>query len=286
MIKLLKFYNRLFSFIDRYAFFLKESLLYFFNKKKLNILLKKKNPLISIIVPTFNRSYFLKTRSIRSILKQTYKNFEIIVVIDGSKDDSIQILKNFNDSRIKIFQIERKNKRYPQTAINHWFCGPVFAINHGLKKISGDWIARIDDDEIWSKKHLEISLRKLLETKSEFVSGKRLCKENPTDKRKFMISDHTKKSIYNIKYNEQIGGVNTWVYASYLSFFKANINCWRKDINRVNDTDLIERMLRVGIKVCYTNRATQIGLPREENSSRGSKYYLDNEKKIMKEYNI
>jgi len=286
LIKLLKFYNRLFSFIDRYVFFLKESVLYFFNKKKLNILMKKKNPLISIIVPTYNRSFFLKTRSIRSILKQSYTNFEIIVVVDGSTDNTIQILKSFKDSRIKIFQIERKKKRYPQTAINHWFCGPVIAINHGLKKISGDWIARLDDDEIWGKKHLEISLRKLYATKSEFVSGKRLCKENPIDKRKFMISKHTNKYIENVKYDDQIGGNNTWVYASYLSFFKANINCWRKDINKVNDLDLIERMIRVGIKICFTNRATHIGLPREENGSTGSRYYLDNEKKIMKEYNI
>ncbi len=283
---MIKIYNKFFSFISQNIFFIKESILYSFYKKNFNNLLKKKKPLVSIIVPTFNRSYFLKTRSIRSILKQTYKNFEIIVVVDGSTDNTIEILKNFNDSRIKIFQIDRKIKRYPQTAINHWFCGPVEAINYGLKKITGDWIARLDDDEIWGKKHLEISLKKLIETNSEFVSGNRLSKKYIGTKGIYYIYDHTKPSIHDIKYDVKIGGNNTWVYASYLSFFKANINCWRKDKNKVNDTDLAYRMMKVGVKACFTNKATHIGLPRELNANVGSKYYLDNEQKILDEYNI
>ncbi len=241
---------------------------------------------MSIIVPTFNRSYFLKTRSIRSILKQTYTNFEIIVVVDGSTDNTIEILKNFNDSRIKIFQIDRKKKRYPQTAINHWFCGPVEAINYGLKQITGDWIARLDDDEIWGKKHLEISLKKLMETNSEFVSGNRLSKKYIGTKGIYYIYDHPEPLVHDIKYDVKIGGNNTWVYASYLSFFRANINCWRKDKNKVNDTDLVYRMMRVGVKACFTNKATHVGLPRELNANVGSKYYLDNEQKILNEYNI
>jgi len=84
----------------------------------------------------------------------------------------------------------------------------------------------------------------------------------------------------------KIGGNNTWVYASYLSFFKANRNCWRKDKNKVNDTDLVTRMMKVGVKACFTNKVTHAGLPREANVNVGSKYYLDNEQKILNEYNI
>ena len=154
--KMMKIYNKFFSFISQNIFFIKESILYFFYKKNLNLLLKKENPLVSIIVPTFNRAAMLKKRSIKSILKQTYQNFEIIVIVDGSTDNTIETLKKFNDSRIKIFNIKRNKKRYPQSAFNHWLCGPVEAINYGLKKISGDWIARLDDDEIWGKKHHQI----------------------------------------------------------------------------------------------------------------------------------
>lgn len=284
--KILRIYNKFFSFISQNIFFIKESILYFFYKKNLNTLLKKKNPLVSIIVPTFNRALMLKKRSIKSILKQTYQNFEIIVIVDGSTDNTLEILKNFNDSRIKIFNIKRNKKRYPQSAFNHWLCGPVEAINYGLKKITGDWIARLDDDEIWGKKHLEISLKKLIETKSEFVSGNRLSKKFIGTEGLYYITDHSKPTIYDIKYDVRIGGNNTWVYASYLSFFKANMNCWRKDKNKVNDTDLVARMMKVGVKRCFTNKATHAGLPKEKNANVGLKYYLDNEQNILNEYNI
>lgn len=282
MKKIQKLYNLFFCFFFDNYLFLKEKLYYQVYKKNLNILLLKKNPLISVIIPTFNRAEMLKTRSVKSVLKQSYKNIEIIVISDGSTDNTREVVNSFNDKRIKFYEISRSKKRYPQTAFNHWLCGPVVAINFGLKKAKGDWIARIDDDDIWSKKHLEISLNTLIRNKCEFVSGKRLELIN----NKFKISDHSKQWIYNVNWQTPIGGNNTWVYAGYLSFFEANINCWKKRKNRVNDTDLIARMIRAGIKICYSNKATHIGLPRDKNGLVGSKYYLNNEEKILKKYNI
>ena len=47
------------------------------------------------------------------------------------------------------------DKKYDETIENHWFAGPVNAINKGLEKASGDWIARIDDDDLWTNDHLK-----------------------------------------------------------------------------------------------------------------------------------
>ena len=60
------------------------------------------NLLFSIIIPTYNRATFV-TKSINSFLKQKYKNFEIIIIDDGSTDETRELLKQFNDERIKYY---------------------------------------------------------------------------------------------------------------------------------------------------------------------------------------
>lgn len=62
--------------------------------------------LISVIIPMYNASRFIK-QCVKSILKQTYKNFELLIINDGSTDNSLDICRRFNDQRIKI--INQKN---------------------------------------------------------------------------------------------------------------------------------------------------------------------------------
>ena len=286
MIKLNSLYNTIYCFFLTISFYIKEKILYEVNKKKIKLLLKKDNPLISIILPTFNRSEMLKKRSVISVLRQTYKNFELLIIADGCTDDTEEVVKKFNDKRIKLFKIERSKPRYPQTIENHWFCGPVAGINFGLLKIKGDWIARIDDDDIWTKDHLKSLLDHIVKNKCEFVSSKRLELRDGI----YKIINHKISDIhqvaYNVDYNVRIGGVNTWLYAAYLSFFKANMNCWRKKINKVNDSDLIFRMSKIGIKKCFLDKATHIGLPRPGTKEIGLKTYTKNKDSYLKKYNI
>ena len=76
------------------------------------------------------------------------------------------------------------------------------------------------------------------------------------------------------------------MYASYLNFFRYNINSWRKKINRVNDSDIQERFMKVGIKICYLNKVTCVIKPRPNEKQIGIKAYLENEKKFLKKYNV
>lgn len=92
-------------------------------------------PLVSLIIPTFNRASTIG-RTINSILSQTYDNFEIIVVEDGSEDDTVAILQTFTDKRLRII-------KHP---VNK---GVTAAKNTGLNAIKGEWFAILDsDDEI------------------------------------------------------------------------------------------------------------------------------------------
>ncbi len=101
----------------------------------------KNVPLVSIVIPTFNRALLLK-RAVSSILKQTYQNFEVIVVDDCSSDSTELVLNNFQDKRIKYIRHEKN-------------MGAVVARNTGIRVAKGDFIAFQDSDDEWLPDKLE-----------------------------------------------------------------------------------------------------------------------------------
>lgn len=91
-------------------------------------------PLISVVIPLYNKEKSI-AQSLKSILNQTYTNFEIVVVDDGSTDKSVEVVKNIGDDRIQL--LGQPN------------AGPSKARNTGVKNSKGDWIVFLDaDDEL------------------------------------------------------------------------------------------------------------------------------------------
>jgi glycosyltransferase involved in cell wall biosynthesis len=68
-----------------------------------------KNPTVSVIIPTYNRANLVE-KAIKSVLKQTYQDFEIIVVDDGSTDNAEEIIRGFKDKRVKYIKKYKENK--------------------------------------------------------------------------------------------------------------------------------------------------------------------------------
>lgn len=101
------------------------------------------NPLVSVVIPTYNGSRFIK-ETIQSVLDQTYTNIETIIVDDGSKDNTPDIVKSINDSR--IIYIRQKN------------AGVSMARNNGINISKGDYIAFLDHDDLWLPHKLEKQL--------------------------------------------------------------------------------------------------------------------------------
>ena len=100
-----------------------------------------KNPLVSILMPVYNSEKYLR-EAIKSILNQTFTNFELIIINDGSTDNSLKIIKSFKDNRIKII----KNKGN---------LGLIKTLNKGIDLAQGKYIARMDADDIAMPKRLE-----------------------------------------------------------------------------------------------------------------------------------
>lgn len=105
-----------------------------------------KEPTVSVIIPTYNRARWLK-KSIKSVLNQTYQDFELIVVDDGSTDNTKKVVESFRDERIRFFQ---QTKAFPIKSQ-----GAAAARNIGIKKAKGRLIAFNDDDDLWRKRKLE-----------------------------------------------------------------------------------------------------------------------------------
>ena len=257
-----------------------------------NLYKKDQNDLISVYIPTYNRVNLLMTRSLPSVLNQTYKNIEVIIIGDSCTDQTEIAVSNIIDDRITFYSVPKRYKRYPESVENHWFAGPVAAANYALDCISinSKWIARIDDDEIWLPDHLEKLLAFAQKENYEFVSAGNY--EIRNGMKKEILGNRALSKYYypNIQKENQtspiIGSTSTWLYRTYLKFFKYNQDCWRKDYNKVNDIDLSLRMFEAGVKMGHIGISLITTMPRPGELTVGLDAYLKNKKSTAEKYNF
>lgn len=111
------------------------------------------NNLVTVIIPTYNREKTIK-RAISSVLNQTYKNIELIIVDDCSSDNTEKIIKTIKDERLKYYRLEKNN-------------GACYARNYGIKLAKGKFIAFQDSDDEWLPNKLEKQLNNMRKSNSE-----------------------------------------------------------------------------------------------------------------------
>jgi glycosyltransferase involved in cell wall biosynthesis len=269
------FYDKFFSFYIRLKRFIFDKQTLKNQRSKFSSFYPVSNPLISVYTPTFNRSKILKDRAIKSVLKQSYKKFEYIIVGDGCTDDTKKIVKNIKDKRIKFINIKRK-KRYPDKGkyfMNHWYVGAAIPSNTALKLVKGDWVARLDDWAIWPKNHLRDLLTFAQKNDYEFVTG--ASKLNGKKHRGLNLKYLGIKSQSKVR----LGSHQSFFYRKYLTCFKYCINSWRRKTNKVLDVDLIHRMIVAGVKIGYLDKVVAIIKPRPGNKYINSKAYIEHFKK-------
>ena len=195
--------------------------------------------LVSVVIPTFNRSNLLVSRSVPSILRQTYKNFEIIVVGDHCIDDTESKLKAFNDSRIKFVNLSKRGN-YPKDPYLRWLVAGVAPTNAGAKIASGDWIAHLDDDDEFSEDHLEVLLKYALNNNYEMVYG---------------VGEMETRDGNWVEIGSPIirDGIchSASIFKAYLKCFNYDINSWK--MKEPADFNLWRRMERAGVRMGFLN---------------------------------
>jgi glycosyltransferase involved in cell wall biosynthesis len=227
---------------------------------------KEEAPLVSVYIPTYNRGQLLIERSVTSVLSQSYKHFELIIVGDHCTDNTEKLVSQIGDPRIRFINLPSRKHRYPDEIEIHWLAGGVVPAKKALELVHGKWIARVDDDDIWTNNHLEALLRFAQQGNFEFVSahyeeerfGKRKVKDAPRARDEYFTQRKTPPNDLSPK----LGAPSTFFYRSYLRFVKYNINCWRKSWNRDNNIDLSLRMYYAGVRIGYLDQVVTYILPR------------------------
>ncbi len=228
------------------------------------------DPLITVAVNLYNYDRFIED-CIQSILNQTYKNFELIVIDDCSIDNSYEKAKKFEkkDNRIKVIKLD---KNY----------GIGFAKNEGIVRSKGEYIATLDADDMMTKKSLEIRVKYILKKKVSFVYGDAILFKGPLSlaeayKLKSMKVGSKKwprrlhcPNIYNIHAATVL--MNRDIYSKY-GLYDEDLGCkvdremwWRlfgkKDIDKPKiDSFFINRCLGY-----YRWHSKQVSRKRQKNS--------------------
>ncbi|MGB5419654.1 glycosyltransferase family 2 protein [Algibacter sp.] len=107
----------------------------------------KHMPFFSVIIPLYNKEGYIES-TLNSVLKQSFKDFEIIIIDDGSTDKSLEIISKFEDDRLTLFK--QKNS------------GASVARNNGIEKAKGKYISLLDADDSWYTNHL-LELKKQID---------------------------------------------------------------------------------------------------------------------------
>lgn len=187
----------------------------------------------SIIIPVYNVQDYV-AKCIESIMQQTYKNFEIIVVDDGSTDDSKKIVKNFSDKRIKI--ISKENG------------GLSSARNEGLKHINGDYIWFIDSDDYIEIDALELLYNKIKSEDSDIIVF-RYFDDFITSKKEIIDSISWEK-----KENYPLINVSACVKIFKSSFFLENKFIFKEGV-------LFEDLEMIPFVIAKTNKISFLNIP-------------------------
>jgi glycosyltransferase involved in cell wall biosynthesis len=131
-------------------------------------------PLISVVIPTYDNHALLRERSIPSVLAQTYQNFEVVVVGDAAPEEARVAVESFNDSRITFFNRPYRGP-YPAEPELAWTVSGVPPVNEAVQRATGLWIAPLADDDAFLPDHLEQLLALARRDRLELAYGRAMA---------------------------------------------------------------------------------------------------------------
>jgi glycosyltransferase involved in cell wall biosynthesis len=212
-------------------------------------------PFISVIITCYNDETYV-TRAIESILKQTFKNFEILLVDNNSSDGTLGIIKEYENKFPQLIRVFQEKKQ-----------GCPAARNKGLSEAKGEWIQILDSDDELLPKKLE----------HDYL----LAKGTDVD---FIVSNRVNHRIINnklYKKNKPIETENLWKALLLFRFCSTNsclirkkvlleINGWNEDWLSVEDYELYYRIFKNGAKVAFSSFTDTIVHKRPNSMSNSS----------------
>lgn len=232
--------------------------------------MKKETNKISVIIPTYNRAKLL-SRSVKSVINQTYKNLEIIIVDDGSTDNTEEVIKKIKDRRVKYIKLN-KNK------------GACHARNRGIKEATGKYIAFQDSDDVFLPNKLQKQYDNMIKNNSDMDFCK-ICIHQNESTYQYPNNEQEDSIINNQIIDELCNGNFISTQAIVVKSSIAKENLFDDEIPRLQDYDFVMRVVS-NYKTSYTNEVL-VDLFRQTDSI-SNKVNLEDAIKVIlaKNYNI
>lgn len=201
----------------------------------------QESPLVSVIIPTWNRARLLVERTLPSVLAQSYQNFEVIVVGDHCTDETEDMIKQLGSPKVRFYNLPERGN-YPEEEWARWRVAGAKPINHAFGIARGKWIAPLDDDDVFTPDHIEVLLRHAQNNNLEFAYGKQ--------KRQITPEEWVDRG--QPPFSSRICQNSATIYRSYLKLFRFDINAWR--VEWPVDKHRIWRMYKAGVRADFLDR--------------------------------
>lgn len=185
----------------------------------------KKQPKVSVIIPTYNRAKIIH-KTIESALSQTFRNFEVIIVDDGSEDDTRSIVEQYNGVKY-IYQPHRNVS-----------C----ARNNGISHANGEYIAFLDSDDVWLPMKLEKQVRFLNTSEVAMVHTDRHLICMPNNRRSQLLP--TPQKLANDRHHLLSGTSNIAMTVMVKKEVLEEIGCFDEALTTTQDIDLWYRIAK------------------------------------------
>lgn len=127
-------------------------------------------PLVSVVIPTYDNHRLLRERALPSVLAQTYQHFEVVVVGDAASDEARAAVEGFADPRLRYSNLTHRGP-YPEDPRSRWYVAGVPPYNEAVRLARGHWIAPLDDDDAFRPDHIERLLQTARSERLELVYG-------------------------------------------------------------------------------------------------------------------
>jgi glycosyltransferase involved in cell wall biosynthesis len=209
---------------------------------------KAGEPLVTVCISTYNRSKLLVERCVPSVLAQSYRNLEVLVVGDHCTDDTAARMLQIGDPRVRWVNLPEPSKLPKNRVYRHRVAGS-HPKNKALELAQGTWVAHLDDDDEYLPEHVESLLGCAREGDYEFVFGKQWGETAPGVWKEIGREGF---ALGRRPFNQCSVPQRTVMYRSYLRFLPFGVDIWR--YGYCNDKILWERMARAGVRAGFLDR--------------------------------
>lgn len=238
---------------------------------------------VSIIIPVYNAEKFLK-KCLDSIIEQTYENIEIICVNDGSKDGSLNILKEYQEKDFRIVVINKEN------------AGVSEARNDGIKKSTGEYVMFADADDWLEKDAVEIMYNALQEKKVDVVRGNYYINTsyeqselqgNMCGLNDLVLKTDDKEFVKKVHKNLLKGNLLCYVWALLIKkdvILKTSL--FKKGIVMMEDSIFYNELMNVIDSIYFLDKPMYHYYYNPSSCTKSSEYYVRNMYNLLKVHKI